>query len=54
VQIFYEPLGFVTDLRLQVDGKLVLFGYDYIEPTDTDFSVLRLSSDGVLDVTFFE
>ncbi len=45
-------MGSAYDLKLQTDGKIVLFGSDYTPATLNDFFLVRFDNDGKLDWSF--
>jgi uncharacterized delta-60 repeat protein len=51
---FVNPLGsdFAYDMELLSDGKLLITGATSLSVTNTQFALIRLTSDGVLDDTF--
>jgi uncharacterized delta-60 repeat protein len=49
---YWGPNGFVHDLALQADGKIVLAGSSYTDASGRDFALARLGVNGSLDPSF--
>jgi uncharacterized delta-60 repeat protein len=44
--------GAFSDVAIQPDGKIVLAGYAFVNPGETDMAITRLNPDGTLDQGF--
>lgn len=47
-----EPLGFDTDLKIGIEGKILISYTKYKNGFDSDFAAIRLNSNGTIDNSF--